>query len=146
MTIYFISGPLKLTATEFKQEYHGKINEALEEKDSTFVLGNARGVDTMALHYLLDSGIDPSRITCYQFCHTLQLLLKDNKRLEPLKINTKGMFTSNTARDETMTRVSDKDIAWVRSAAEQRKLYGDKYDPNFVTGTQQNINRRKSKK
>lgn len=40
------------------------------------------------------------------------------------------------------TYVSDIDIAYVRSEYESRLLYGDKFNPKRISGTQQNINRR----
>ena len=44
-----------------------------------------------------------------------------------------------------MTEDSDRDIAWIRSEEETKKLYGKKYRPGRVSGTQKNIDRRNLK-
>jgi hypothetical protein len=54
----------------------------------------------------------------------------------------KGGFTSDTERDESMTKDSDFNILWVRSEEETKKLLGKKYKPGFVSGTERNRLRR----
>ena len=48
----------------------------------------------------------------------------------------------HTERDAAMTRDSDYDILWVRSDEETKVLYGTKYRPGRVSGTQKNKDRR----
>lgn len=52
-------------------------------------------------------------------------------------------FSSYEERDAAMTRLSDRDIAWVRSAEENRKKYGKKWKPTRTSGTENNLIRRK---
>lgn len=48
----------------------------------------------------------------------------------------------HSQRDAAMTASSDYDILWVRSDEETKKLYGAKYRPGRVSGTQKNKDRR----
>jgi hypothetical protein len=58
MEIFFISGHINLTQTEFDVHYKPAIGDSLK-KNCCYVLGNANGEDTMALEYLLKKGVDP---------------------------------------------------------------------------------------
>ncbi len=49
--INFISGHLDLTQEEFDEHYRHQIDDALE-KNQSFVVGDAKGADTLAQQYL----------------------------------------------------------------------------------------------
>ena len=51
--IYFISGHLDLTEDEFNLYYKPIIDEALKN-ECEFIIGDARGADTMAQQYLFN--------------------------------------------------------------------------------------------
>ncbi len=120
---YFISGHRNITQKEFDENYVPALKKALENKDAYFVVGDYYGVDIMAQNYLVDIlGVDPRRITVY---HMLVAPRNKNPKIQ----NTKGGFTSDSGRDEQMTKDSDYDIAFVR-------------DPKKISGTAENILRR----
>ena len=48
----------------------------------------------------------------------------------------------HTERDAEMTRDSDYDILWIRPDEETKVLYGKKYRPGRISGTQKNKDRR----
>ena len=52
MTIYFVSGHLDVTPEEFNEFYKSQIDRALEDTGSSFVVGDARGADYLAMQYL----------------------------------------------------------------------------------------------
>jgi hypothetical protein len=57
----------------------------------------------------------------------------------------RGGFQSYGEKDAAMTAASIVDIAWVRPPEEQKKMLaarGIKYDPNYKSGTQLNLERR----
>lgn len=123
--IAFISGHLDLTQEEFDEHYKRKILTA-RILNYSFVVGDARGCDTMAqLMLSIDHNHNSTHlpnpdVTVYH--------MFDSPRYN-WGFKTVGGFTSDKERDEAMTAVSDYDIAWVR---EGRK----------TSGTAQNIKRR----
>ena len=120
---YFISGHRNITQKEFDDNYVPAIRKALENKDAYFVVGDYYGTDIMAQNYLIDElKIDPRRITVYH-------MFESPRNKNPKILNTKGGFTSDSARDSQMTKDSDYDIAFVR-------------DPKKMSGTGENILRR----
>lgn len=120
---YFISGHRNITQKEFDTNYVPALKTALENKDVYFVVGDYHGVDIMAQNYLIDVlKVDPRRITVY---HMYNSPRNKNPKIQ----NTKGGFTSDSGRDEQMTKDSDVDIAFVR-------------DPKKISGTAENILRR----
>lgn len=122
-TTFFISGHRNITQEEFDNNYVPAIQKALENKDAYFVIGDYYGTDIMAQNYLIDVlGVDPRRITVY---HMFTTPRNKNPKIQ----NTKGGFTSDSGRDEQMTKDSDYDIAFVR-------------DPKKISGTAENILRR----
>ena len=126
---YFISGHLDLTPTEFEQHYVNRIDNARQE-GSHFVIGDARGADTLAQKYLLKY----ENVTIYH----MFTKPRNNKG----KWKTVGGFTNDNDRDVEMTKNSTKDILWIRSAEQQKKILGSKYDPNYLSGTAKNMLRR----
>jgi hypothetical protein len=114
--IYFISGHLSLTQGEFDAYYKPLIDEALSYGHS-FVVGDAKGADTMAQDYL-DGKTD--KVTVYHM-------------FESPRYNagfpTVGGFLTDGERDSCMTDNSDGDIAWVKKGRER-------------SGTQKNLDRR----
>lgn len=114
--VNFVSGHLSLTEAEFETYYIPAIDLALARGDS-FVVGDARGVDTLTQNYLKGQ---TERVTVYHM-----FLEPRNNAGFPLI----GGFASDAERDAQMTADSDIDIAWVRPGREK-------------SGTQKNINRR----
>lgn len=121
--IAFISGHLDLTPEEFNEHYMEKIKSAILRGHS-FIVGDARGADTLAQNYLALYAID---FTCYHMFESPRNFVDFLKTANGSSLI--GGFTSDKERDEAMTLASDYDIAWVR---EGRKS----------SGTAQNIKRR----
>lgn len=114
--ILFISGHLSLTSEEFEVHYRPQLDEAIS-RGYSFVVGDARGTDSLAQNYLLGK---TDKVTVY---HMLE-----NPR-NNAGFPTEGGFKSDEERDSAMTANSDKDIAWVRPGREN-------------SGTQKNLERR----
>lgn len=135
----FISGHTDLSVEDFAKYYHSSIDLAIQNTHK-FVMGNAPGVDTYALEYLLSKGVDPKNITVYVYNRGS---VSENVKLYQQKynVNVRSGFNSYSQRDATMTIDSTYDIAYVRTDEQCRQLYGDKYKKR-VSGAQQNINRR----
>jgi len=117
MRIYHVSGHLDLTEEEFFEHYIPSLNEALWEGCS-FVVGDARGADSMAQEYLF--GKTEKVIVFHMF----------GKPRNNVGFPTTGNFKSDRERDKAMTRASTHDIAWVRPGREK-------------SGTAQNLRRRR---
>jgi len=120
---YFISGHLDISQEEFKEKYHEKIDSALKE-NGHFVVGDARGTDTLAQAYLFGK---TENVTVYH--------IKTSPLNNVGKFPKKGEYKSQTKKVAAMTNASDTDIAWVRSEEEQKKLYGKKYKKR-LSGTE----------
>ncbi|MBV6627021.1 MAG: hypothetical protein KI793_29480 [Rivularia sp. (in: Bacteria)] len=114
--INFISGHLDLTPAEFDEYYRQQIDIALS-KNQGFVVGDARGADTLAQQYLFNK---TKAVVVYHMFESPR-----NNAGFP----TRGGFQSDKERDEQMTRDSDQDIAWVKTGKEK-------------SGTQKNLDRR----
>ncbi|MEO1762228.1 MAG: hypothetical protein AAFR83_09700 [Cyanobacteria bacterium J06629_18] len=115
-TINFISGHLDLTPAEFDEHYRPQIDVALS-KNQGFVVGDARGADTLAQQYLFDK---TEAVVVYH--------MFESPRNNP-GFPTCGGFQSDEERDEQMTGDSHQDIAWVKPGRKK-------------SGTQKNLNRR----
>jgi hypothetical protein len=126
-----ISGHLDLTPEEFEQHYKPYILEALIGGHN-FVVGDAQGADEMAQN-LLKKYIElfqyPTRVTVYH----MYTIPRHNAGFA-----TCNGFTKDTGKDAAMTENSDYDIAWVRP--EKHSSVSGR-----VSGTEQNIVRRKAK-
>ncbi|OZG72196.1 hypothetical protein BTA51_17775 [Hahella sp. CCB-MM4] len=114
--INFISGHLDLSHDEFNEHYRPVIDIAIEQNQS-FVVGDARGADTLAQQYLKGK---TTAVTVYH-------MFSDPRN--NVGFNTKGGFQSDNERDKQMTLDSTQDIAWVRPGREK-------------SGTQRNLARR----
>ena len=114
--IYFISGHLSLTHEEFDTHYKPLIDEALSH-NSSFVIGDAKGADTLAQNYLFGKTY---KVVVYHMFETPRY---------NAGFPTEGGFQSDEERDIAMTNNSDRDIAWVRKGREK-------------SGTQKNLDRR----
>ena len=136
----FISGHVDIDNTTFLEHYKESLDNAISNNDH-FVIGNANGVDTMALEYLIEQKVDSDKITIYFYSK-----YEKEDKYRTMGLNIKTGFTSYTSRDKEMTINSDYDIAWVRSADESKTLYGNKYDPKKKSGTQLNLERRQKLK
>lgn len=112
----FVSGHLDLTPDEFDTYYRPLIDEALARGES-FVVGDARGADSMTQNYLL--GKTTAVVVYHMFTSP-----RNN-----VGFKTRGGFNSDEERDAQMTADSDQDIAWVRPGRKK-------------SGTQKNIDRR----
>lgn len=118
--VYFISGHLDLTEEEFNLHYKPHIDEALKN-NSSFVIGDAKGADSLAQQYLADK---IKNVTIYHMFTTPRNNIGNFKTI--------GGFVSDNQRDSQMTKDSDIDIAWVRVGRER-------------SGTAKNIKRRQEK-
>ena len=106
MKVYFISGHLDLTEEEFKEHYQPELDKALSE-DAAFVIGDARGTDSLAQMYLKNK---TEKVTVYH-------MFTDPRNNAGFKMS--GGFTSDNSRDRQMTEDSTNDIAWVRPGHEK---------------------------
>ncbi|KAF2106453.1 hypothetical protein BDV96DRAFT_654656 [Lophiotrema nucula] len=153
--VAFISGHIDITPPQFRDNYSAPLDAAIRRGDA-FVLSNSRGVDTLALAYLRAHHVLPARITIYM--HTPRPGRKLNatqiriNKMRPERdmgekirkegYNMKVIEGYHNERDAAMTEDSDYDILWVRGEAETAALYGAKYRPGRVSGTQKNKDRR----
>lgn len=137
---YFISGHMDITKEEFDLHYRDKIIEAAKNPGSKFIMGSAPGADFMAQQLLLKLlENDPECFNRITVCY------KGNKPecVADNRIDLLGGFQSHDSKDGYMTIHSNVDIAYVRSVEESQKLYGPKFDPTKISGTQKNLERRK---
>ena len=120
-TVFFVSGHLDLTPEEFQEHYVPLLERALHHSSyPRFIVGDARGADTMAQQWLKDH---EAEVKVYHMLTT--------PRNNQGGFLTLGGFTSDTERDEAMTRDSEFDLAWVRPGRE-------------TSGTAKNIQRRET--
>ena len=122
---FFISGHLDLTPEEFFVHYAPVILSKASETEASFVVGDARGCDTMAQSFLVELGL-AHRTTVFHMFDSPRNHVSDGSGNRPRLM---GGYRSDSKRDEAMTKASDADIAWVRDGREQ-------------SGTAKNIARR----
>ncbi|KAF2731031.1 hypothetical protein EJ04DRAFT_21339 [Polyplosphaeria fusca] len=153
--VAFVSGHIDITQAQFLENYSAALEAAIHRGDA-FVLSNALGVDTLALAYLRSHGVPASRITIYLHAPRpgrepiARQVPANNTRLgdeAEAKYTKEGYSVKvvdgyHTERDAAMTHDSDHDILWIRSEADTAALYGAKYRPGRVSGTQKNKDRR----
>jgi len=144
--ICFISGHLDLTKDEFDTRYKPQIDDALKLASVEFVIGDAKGSDTLAQEYLLSKCLDDEslfkRITIYHMRDKPRNYLSD-------RFNKICGFVNDEARDVAMTSASTDDIAWIRPLTQEfieslKQKLGSKYKPNRISGTEKNLLRRRS--
>lgn len=104
----FISGHLDLTEDEFNYFYKDKIDLAIS-LDSEFILGDAKGADTMAQTYLSERKY--SKVVVYH--------MFNSPRNNVGNFPTKGGYISDEERDKAMTNDSNSDIAFIRKGREK---------------------------
>jgi hypothetical protein len=109
MTTYFISGHLDLTQAEFTEHYKPRIDVAIAE-GASFVVGDARGTDAMAMLYLANIRAGTASVTVF---HML------TEPRHNASFPTCGGFKTDDERDAAMTAASNADIAWVRPGREK---------------------------
>jgi len=128
---YFVSGHLDITEEEFKLYYVPELQAAVHA-GASFVMGDARGADTMAQTFL-----DPttSAVTVFH-------MATKPRNCVSSRFFKQGGFSTDLDRDTALTAASTHDIAWIRPEAEQRKKYGKKFRKNRVSGTLANLRRR----
>lgn len=119
--IYFISGHLDLNLAEFEEHYEDLLWEA-HEGGASFVVGDAKGADSMAQQFLAAAGCRKV-IVFHMF---------EAPRNNVGHFPTKGGYSSDKERDAAMTAASDSDIAWVRIGREK-------------SGTAKNLKRRQQR-
>jgi hypothetical protein len=105
MPTFFISGHLDLTPEEFAEHYVVKLMAA-QAMGASFIVGDARGADTLAQAWLKE------RTTNVRVYHMFETPRNN------LGFSTSGGFKSDKERDEAMTAGSSHDIAWVRPGRE----------------------------
>lgn len=122
--VYFISGHRNFSEKEFNNFYVPKLREAINDTESTFVVGDYWGVDEMAQQWLSDN-LPPeehNRVTIFHMYQEPRVLCSDKFKLS-------GGYLSDIERDSAMTEVSDVDIAFIHKS-------------RWTSGTAQNILRR----
>jgi len=153
--VAFISGHIDIAPQQFKIHYAPALDAAIHRGDA-FVLSTARGADTLALDYLRTHNVDPSRVTIYTHAprpnrkanairvrvDTMQLRPVVEERYRKEGYNIKVIQGYHNERDAACTGASDYDILWVRGETETAALYGSKYRPGRISGTQKNRDRR----
>jgi len=130
---YFISGHIDITYEDFLSHYSEQIDDALKDPDCSFLIGDSNGTDKFAQSYLFNK-VDKSKVIIF---HTGKYP-KNNIH----NFNTSANHISHTQKDKAMTLNSDADILWIRSKEETKKMYGEKYKENRISGTEQNLIRR----
>ena len=120
MKIAFVSGHLDLTKEEFQEHYVPLLQQAIINHDK-FVVGDARGTDSMVQAYLAYCLQDKNDVTVYH--------MFGSPRNNVGNFRTIGGFENDNERDAEMTAASDYDIAWVRPGRE-------------TSGTAKNLKRR----
>ena len=121
MLTYFVSGHLDLTKEEFNVHYVPCLREALKQNNVSFVVGDAKGADSMAQDYLSQYDV---RVTVFHMFAKPRYAVKH--------FNIIGGFKSDDESDAAMTSSSNVDIAWVRPGREK-------------SGTAKNLDRRNKK-
>src|SRR5437868_6437481 len=139
--MYFISGHLILSEEEFNIHYKPHIDAAIKE-GSKFVVGDAKGTDLMAQTYLKTCCETKDQET-KDLCERITVYhMFEAPRFNIGKFKTCGGFICDDDRDAQMTKDSTDDILWIRSAEESKKLYGKKFNPKRISGTEKNKLRR----
>ncbi|KAF8157803.1 hypothetical protein B0H34DRAFT_429098 [Crassisporium funariophilum] len=136
----FISGPIAPGPDYFILHYQSEIDTAISAGHS-FIMGPAPGMDSEALKYLVDQGLDISRITIYLAEFERYTLASRIQWFLDLggKVKVEGVTTGD--RDAAMTRDSNYDILRYMSIEEQQEFFGDMYYPR-VSATEKNERRR----
>jgi hypothetical protein len=129
------------TEAYFSEHYAPRILDAITAGHS-FVVGPIRGIDTLALHFLLAQDVPASKISVYMAEFEYNNV-KWRQGYEELGVHVVLAVPGTTTgeRDAAMTRASDYDILRYRTEDEARELYGTSWWPR-VTNTEMNERRR----
>lgn len=107
---YFVCGHLDVTEEEFAKHYEPRLNAAVAE-GASFVVGDARGCDTMVQAFLRGVQVGRDRVRVFHMLTAPRFNVGD--------FPVVGGFASDSARDAAMTEASTADIAWVRPGREK---------------------------
>ena len=140
--VAFISGPLEVEPGLFETHYAPRIQKAIKEGHH-FILGPARGTDTLAFKFLKNSGIPASRIRVYLNSRKDTIFRGKFKQFEEEGGRVVTVEGGHTERDEAMTRASHYDILRYRTEEESRAFFGASYRKR-ISGTEKNELRRKA--
>jgi hypothetical protein len=117
--VVFVSGHLRISVVEFLEHYVPHLRYHLDQGHA-FVVGDARGADTMAQQWLKEHG---AKVTVFHMFA---------KPRNNVGFPTVCGFKTDEERDVAMTLASHTDVAWVRPGRE------------LVSGTAKNLLRRQS--
>ena len=140
--VAFISGPLEVEPGLFETYYAPRIQKAIKEGHH-FILGPARGTDSLTFKFLRNSGVSASRIRVYLNAKENTLIRGEFKRFEEEGGSVVTVKGGHTERDEAMTRASHYDILRYRTEEECRAFFGSRYRKR-ISGTEKNELRRKA--
>ncbi|KAF9741938.1 hypothetical protein PMIN06_008220 [Paraphaeosphaeria minitans] len=137
----FISGPLDPTPAYFTTHYAPKLDTAISASHN-FIVGPVRGVDALALQYLLEKGVEPGKISVYMapFEYASSTWRTSFASLG-VNVVEVGDAVTTRERDAAMTRDSDYDVLRYRTEEEARVVYGAGWWPR-VSNTEMNERRR----
>lgn len=138
----FVSGPLDPSDEYFATHYAPKLATAIAA-GHTFIIGPVRGVDALALRYLLEKGVEPDRVSVYMapFEHASSTWRTSFTSLGVKVVEVEDAVTTRD-RDAAMTRNSDYDVLRYRTEGEARECYGASWWPR-VSNTEINERRRR---
>ena len=131
--IYFISCHVDITYEDFFIKYKERIDLAVNDTDSWFIMGDANRADLYAQNYLFEK-VNNNRIMVYQ--------CKNHHKNNPHCYPTRGNFKNHTQKDKAMTQHSNVDILWIRPKEDTKLMYGDNYNENRISGTESKFIRR----
>jgi hypothetical protein len=147
--IAMISGYIDLSTADLATHYAPTLEAAILRGDS-FIVSTSAGADSMCLAYLREKGVPADRIGIYTRrewrpkppARVQKGVGRSDESFRREGYVVKQIQGNHTQRDEVMTAESDYDILWVRSDEETKKLYGARYRPGRVSGTEKNRLRR----
>lgn len=168
--IAFISGHTDLTQQQFTAHYAEALESALRRQDR-LLLGDAKGVDSFALAFLLSEEVCSrhsdvaSRITVYASraynvpklkALGVHVVTPDDQHAktalsgphETVVVEDKGRDAAryrHIQRDAALTAASDYDILWFRDEEASKALYGSRWRPR-ISATELNFKRRRAGK
>ncbi|KAJ3093768.1 hypothetical protein HK100_006419 [Physocladia obscura] len=151
--IAFVSGPLDASWDYFSEHYLTTIDTAIVNNHS-FVVGDSKGIDTLALEYLL-TRVPATKVTVFtlprQAASVRKRLADHVARGLGIVVVTERHALSDTSldaanflhedRDFCCTAASHYDILRYRSDSEAKLLYGARWRPR-ISGTERNERRR----
>ena len=99
-----ISGHLDLTQEEFDKHYKPQIDYLISEGIGDFLVGDARGCDTMAQEYLYEKKV--YLVTVFH--------MMEEPRNNKYGFDTDGGYKSDEERDDAMIFCANDIVAWSR--------------------------------